>query len=1123
MFPFSDFLDLVSDTVCSGPEKSGLLMKRMSELSCLITDNLQSFHMQSMLNAWTKLAKILTSHVKQNFDMDPNRECLSVFENLYLAVQNTVKHEVECSAETLLCGVFGTAVLPETLLCVNFYLNCLAYVISIYSFGSIHEDGICSDTFGEFNALGEAATFVHIIKIINGKLKSVEQTGETRSMFLSLSVVLNDIHLRVFKGAFSMKEVCHNAANTFIKILEFVQKNISGPYDDELLFGCEDLLITLLSGCSRRPSKLFLATCALWMKTFAEAKTLNYSPKLKQVMLPLVNRRMIHAPDLSKNCFDEASGLHDNDASVSMSYFKSSTTACNKDSMQSPNVINMENNEKKNTSSSNECNTSQSQSHFKSSTTACIKDSMQSPNVINMENNEMKNTSSSNECNTSQSQVGNKRKRSLRCSDPMECSKAKVARKGKSPTKFVESTAIQNSSMNEVTPRRRSTSLTKKSCLIGLLDDDSVEYVPVSTDSGKKMKLTDHQREIFSEKREWMPFLDDDSQQSAVISHLPIGFDTDSSQIPLVFFRGFVCCMINDMIRKGLVKIVSDITKSTTIVSTVDHAKDNTCLVNAEKEIVRAHGLDSTEEKSVVVNELKSPKKKSKVKLNFDQAEENKSLYEPLNDESVQKSPGCSESGLSDDLKLTRSGRTRHKKTPIKYVGAIKKSVTKNMKTVEEVLQLQSKSTYASPIPLNEVEYITNESQNDPEMDKSSSLVKGDSSVTTSDLLTSNAIEDALIVEDTFNSKTEEEVDTKDSSINAVKTPERHNGISGQMSDILTAPVIQRIGTPGILKKVNSPSTAEKKLRRVHFGESIENEISVSAPTASGGVNRTIVADEQISSSPRISKQSTTKIPFVHMHRFGEQELGPSSPTSDVTMSPMKLETTSSNSIDDEPIFPRLADCEESIGRVVGKLLSISTANGALTARKSLEAKGIIQIRHLATMSRREVLMLNIKKPRIDTVIRALSQFARDYSKPGPTYSHDNTSLLDEKSTSINTVETVAPIDNTKEINPYSVEQQQSDYVSNLSVSDTEHSDQDSENSEKVEDLSDKPKVTLSDVVIEKNQRWKTVHEAFQCAASVAGDDENVDFAKLKRCALNTAKNLLDFIEWCEEANACTH
>lgn len=37
---------------------------------------------------------------------------------------------------------------------------------------------------------------------------------------------------------------------------------------------------------------------------------------------------------------------------------------------------------------------------------------------------------------------------------------------------------------------------------MGLLDEDSIDYVPiVSSESAKKMKLTDRQREIFSEKR----------------------------------------------------------------------------------------------------------------------------------------------------------------------------------------------------------------------------------------------------------------------------------------------------------------------------------------------------------------------------------------------------------------------------------------------------------------------------------------------------------------------------------------------------------------------------------------------------------------------------------------------
>uniref|UniRef100_A0A0K0D6J5 Rad51 domain-containing protein n=1 Tax=Angiostrongylus cantonensis TaxID=6313 RepID=A0A0K0D6J5_ANGCA len=111
----------------------------------------------------------------------------------------------------------------------------------------------------------------------------------------------------------------------------------------------------------------------------------------------------------------------------------------------------------------------------------------------------------------------------------------------------------------------------------------------------------------------------------------------------------------------------------------------------------------------------------------------------------------------------------------------------------------------------------------------------------------------------------------------------------------------------------------------------------------------------------------------------------------------VKIEVESTSVDNDGPIFPLLADCEESIGRIVGRLLSFSTATGALAARKSLEAKGIVQIGHLATLKRHEVLQLSIKKPRIETAIRALSHFARSYTKSDPTSVVDKKSLFDEK------------------------------------------------------------------------------------------------------------------------------
>ncbi|KAK6042565.1 hypothetical protein COOONC_19930, partial [Cooperia oncophora] len=146
---------------------------------------------------------------------------------------------------------------------------------------------------------------------------------------------------------------------------------------------------------------------------------------------------------------------------------------------------------------------------------------------------------------------------------------------------------------------------------------------------------------------------------------------------------------------------------------------------------------------------------------------------------------------------------------------------------------------------------------------------------------------------------------------------------------------------------------------------------------------KAIASDDLIPVSPKgIVKRATPRRPFFHLQTTAEQVTKVAAlPNESVAASPVKSEADAATCADDEPIFPRLADCQESIGRIVGRLLPISSTNGAIAARKSLEAQGIVRICDLASKSRREVSLLNIKKPRIETAFRTLSQFARDHLK----------------------------------------------------------------------------------------------------------------------------------------------
>ncbi|VDM73880.1 unnamed protein product, partial [Strongylus vulgaris] len=189
----------------------------------------------------------------------------------------------------------------------------------------------------------------------------------------------------------------------------------------------------------------------------------------------------------------------------------------------------------------------------------------------------------------------------------------------------------------------------------------------------------------------------------------------------------------------------------------------------------------------------------------------------------------------------------------------------------------------------------------------------------------------------------------------------------------MTPSLVQRIaGTPGILKKMDSPSTAEKKLRRVHFDNSLESNI---AKANSDGIDKGFSLDEPIPASPKgILKSPAPRRPFANVQLT--EEKASTTPSLDNNPSPDKSETN----LDDEPLFVDLMDCQESIAKVINKLVPISTNIGSITLRKTLEARGIVQIRHLACMTRREVAALNIKKPRVETAMKALAQFARDYS-----------------------------------------------------------------------------------------------------------------------------------------------
>ncbi|VDM61607.1 unnamed protein product [Angiostrongylus costaricensis] len=852
----SDFLELIPGTICSGLETNGIVLKRIGELCYLIEANLERFTVRALLSTWDSIATMLRRYIKEiddinegsflkpdfsttfnflrllfraaNFadeevDIDLIKKCSSTFNGLYLEVQGTVRHEIDNNAETVLHG------------------------------SSI-----------EFNALGEVATFVKLIQIVSNKLKSmahsvknekpsrflfvsylsilklcqqlfdtIEKPNLIRSMFLTLSEVLSQIHANILDSKLPGKDIREEAAAVFTSILESVQDKISGPYDSGLLSGCEELLVRLLGRGGYLYAMISVTACKLWMKTFAEAKSLNYSTRMKNVLLPLINRRVIHAPGLSNQTYSN----------------------------------------------------------------------------------------------------------------------------GKIDNYTDDAISAADGRIGEVTPRRKSTPHRKR-LNMDSLDDDSVEYIPItSTESAKKMKLTERQREMFSEKRERMPFLDDDSQQSAVIAHLPEQFDTESSQA------------------------VSTNTTESRGTNTAENKKSDSCVMveNGVTGSFQCNPVHMKEEFTAVQTDCKSLRRIPNVKLNFDQ-----------------------------------------------------------------------------------------------ELEKWELLNEDGHAVSHNSVLVLREIEDVLNVREPLNTSIEES-DTNDIDRDISRTPEKESSAAKKMEDVLEPTIVERIiGTPGILKTVKTPSTSERKPRRVHFDEAMENRCSAVKPVVNVEVGEIGVAEEQFpASSEATSKQSTPRKPFSHLQpAIAEESVEMLATVHDaVPLVRSEVEFTSSVDING-PIFPLLAD----------------------SARKSLEARGIVQIRHLAALTRHEVSLLNIRKPRIETAIRALSHFARTYTKSDPTSVVDKKSLFDEKEAPL------VPLDAVETGLPENV-------INTISTNSTSVSENSTVDAEKKMDETTK---NLDDHVQQEDEPAEIIEKE-------TVEAESVDAIQLLRTVRSSMRGLLDIVDWWEQ------
>uniref|UniRef100_A0A0K0D0P5 WAPL domain-containing protein n=1 Tax=Angiostrongylus cantonensis TaxID=6313 RepID=A0A0K0D0P5_ANGCA len=730
----SDFLELMPGTICSGLETNGIVLKRTGELCYLIEANLERFTVQALLSTWDNIATTGDinegSSLKPNFsttfnflrllfraanfadeeiDIDLMKKCSSSFNDLYLEVQSTVRHEMDNSAETVLHGVCGNAVFLETSGKPSRFL----FVI-----------------------------YLSILKLCQQLFEAVEKPNLIRGMFLTLSEVLSQIHANVLDSKLSAKDMREEAATVFTSILESVQNKISGPYDNELLSGCEKFLIKLLGRGGYHYAVISVTACKLWMKTFAEAKSLNYSTKMKNVLLPLINRRVIHAPGLSNQMYSNGKiDDYSNDTISAASYSES----------RLPNdyVTNCCNVTKEGKLTKEMCGAFQY-------------------NVLSSSRIRKKRSCSDNQC-----------------SENLDSAGTETTGRIKSSPVSIESTFVKDKRMGEVTPRRKSMPHRKRLNLVSL-DDDSVEYIPISsTESAKKMKLTERQREMFSEKRERMPFLDDDSQQSAVIAHLPAEFDTESLQ-----------------------SVSTNTTESWTT-NTAENEKNDSCVMvrNGVVGSFLCNPVRMKEGFTAVETDCKSIRRMPNVKLNFDQADRTMAMIvrEAYDRESIQHSFVDSGNQESKSELLTEDGR----------------------------------------------------------------------SVSHNDVLVLRRIEDVLNVRKPLNTSIEE-MDVNDIDMGVSRTPQKESSAAKKVEDVLAPTIAERIiGTPGILKTVKAPSTSERKLRRVHFDEAMENRFSDVKPVVNVEVGETEVAEDP-ALSEATPKQSTPRKPFSHLQpAIGEVVLLP--------------------------------------------------------------------------------------------------------------------------------------------------------------------------------------------------------------------------------------------------------
>uniref|UniRef100_A0A7I4YPC4 Rif1_N domain-containing protein n=1 Tax=Haemonchus contortus TaxID=6289 RepID=A0A7I4YPC4_HAECO len=1175
----SEFLEIIPETLRGGLETDGIVLERLNHICGVIEEHINVFDKQSVLKTWSQLSSLLTDYIKKTDDINegnllkPNfsttfkllallfkianqvdedvsvdimKKCSTEFSRLYTEVQTTVRHEVDCRAETVLSGVFGSTAAPETICCLHMFTTALSDIVDIYPFESISKKEVHFGTSLEFNALGELSTFANVIQLLGGKLirvinedkaeklprtvpgdfltlliicqklfAAIEEPSLIRVLFTTLCGTLGEMLGKIYGDDSRLKEITPSSLTAYLEIVESVKSKITGPFDDGLLSDCAPLLTRLLSGRRGRFSKLRTASCDLWKNTFAKAQSLTYPMELRNVLLPLVQKRVISVPGFFK--VDESCGCAlsgDEDTSFSTTSSASQSSSRPRRTRRSAKI---------------EENSEYCEVVLHNSTPVAL----------------------------SSSQIGKRRSQAKTDSNETKVLKREsfvmVKSEGKRRNVDTKEKVVFDESHKpeEITPSRQvATPRTKRRMRGGLLDEDSVDYVPIaSSESAKKMKLTDRQREMFSEKRDRMPFLDEDSQNSAVIAHLPSEFDVELSQ-----------SVSNCPAKKD--KAISD---DAMVVENQIEREQGLLLKEGAPSV--SPMVDVKAEK--VVEEKASSRRKPKLKLNFDQikhCEDSSSSPGPNaysqseNSDEVEMSQKLSDlqtacnGSIADEVSSSEEStaptvendsdenvendaplgcrRSRKKSNPSKYVAQKRRESIKI--TEKEKRTLQSPSTKIRESSGKVVDEELPKELSDPKTPPPLSQEEIAQQNNETPIL--REIDEVLNVIDSKSRSADGSSDEKNLETAVTETPEKQNTETEKIAATPIHTLVQKIsGTPGILKKVDSPSTAEKKFRRVHFGDALENN---EPHAVNDDPVKVITADDHIPVSPKgVMKKTTPRRPFFHLQTTFEQVSKVAAlPNESIAASPVKSEADSASSADDEPIFPRLADCQESIGRIVGRLLSISSTSSAIAARKSLEAQGIVKICDLASKSRREVSLLNIKKPRIETAFRTLSQFAREHLKT------DTTPTLVQESPS-KQESSAEPVEVQEDVDLEFLRQNPTVPAASTTVAIPENSEAElhiaeSDGVEAIErpplapeystengtgiDMREVEAENIEEPIIdERKTLFDAVREAYgRVEAEMEKDGATADLVRLRRTASRAARALLDIVTWCDDSSS---